>query len=240
MSQARPAGRARGWQVLWFLLHLAVVYAITNFCTTWLAGWTRGTVLPLLQKPTSSSSFEFLFSHIFAFSFVPAFAVGLINARFKHRVAQFVWLVPTVVLAYKFLTFPAPSVFHSQFSAAFHQYFGSGFLIPDPRDWHDFWTIVRSNPDMARGMSQLNFAAPVYAGIGYSVAAWIGRRTNLSQKVSETVKIWEDARFEHRPLGRNQLYSNQPVQQSRSEEGWLTTSDDRPIPCPTPSPWPLA
>jgi hypothetical protein len=199
LPQARHSGKASGWQVLWFLLHVAVVYGITNFCTTWLAGWTRGTLLPLLQKPTSLSSYEFLFSHIFAFSFVPAFAVGLINARFKHRVAQFVWLVPTAVLAYKFLIFPASSIFHSQFSAAFRQYFGGGFLIPDARDWHDFWTMVRSNPDMARGMAQLNFAAPVYAGIGYSVAAWIGRRTNLSQKVSEKVKNWEDSRFEHRP-----------------------------------------
>jgi hypothetical protein len=53
-----------------------------------------------------------------AFSFVPAFGVGLINAKFKHRVAQFVWLVPTAILAYKFLAFPAPSVFHSQFFTA--------------------------------------------------------------------------------------------------------------------------
>ncbi len=102
--------------------------------------------MPLLQKPTSSSSFEFLFSHIFAFSFVPAFAAGLVNARFKHKVAQFVWVVPTVILAYEFLTFPAPSVFRSQFSAAFHQYFGGGFLIPEFRDWHDFWTIVGQTP----------------------------------------------------------------------------------------------
>jgi hypothetical protein len=47
-------------------------------------------------------------------------------------------------------------------------------------------------------MAQLNFTAPVYAGIGYSVAAWVGRRTNLSQKVSEKVQNWEDSRFEDR------------------------------------------
>jgi hypothetical protein len=92
--------------------------------------------------------------------------------------------VPTVVLAYKFRTFPAPSVFHSQFSAAFHQYFGGGFLIPDSRDWHDFWTIVRSNPDMERGMAQLNLAAPVYAGNGYSVAACVVRPSNKPEPES--------------------------------------------------------
>jgi hypothetical protein len=198
-GQMSPQSRPVLWQIPWFLFHVAVVYAITNFCTMWLAGWTRGTLLPLLQQPTSSSSFEFLFSHLFAFSFAPAVAVGLVNARFKHKVAQFVWVVPTAMLAYEFLTFPAPSVFRSQFSAAFHQYFEGGFLIPEFRDWHDFWTMVGSNPDIMRGKAQLDFTAPFYAGIGYSVAAWVGRRTNLSQKVSEKVKNWEDSRFESRP-----------------------------------------
>jgi hypothetical protein len=77
----------------------------------------------LQHHRTSSSRFEFFFSHILAFSFIPAFAADLGNARFKHKVAEFVWVVPTMILTYKFLTFPAASVFQSQFSAAFHQYF---------------------------------------------------------------------------------------------------------------------
>lgn len=95
--------------------------------------------------------------------------------------AQFVWVVPTAILAYKFLTFPAPSIFHSQFSAAFHQSFEGGFLIPEFRDWHDFWTMVGSNHDMMRGKAQLDFTAPFYAGIGYSVAAWRRVSTTLRQ-----------------------------------------------------------
>jgi hypothetical protein len=193
--EAGPVGKAGYWQVLWFFLHLGAVYAIANFGTPWLSAWTRGTLLPLLQQPTSSSGFEFLFSHILAFSSVPAFAGGLANARFKHRAAQFVWLVPTAILAYKFLTFPAPSVFHSQFSAAFHQYFAGGFRIPEFRDWHEFWTIVGTNPDMTRGKAQLDFTAPFYAGVAYGFAAWIGRRTDLSRKVSDNVGVWEDSRF---------------------------------------------
>ncbi len=198
VREARPSRDSAGWQVLWFLLHVAAVYAITIFCTSWLAGWTRGTLLPLLQQPSSLNSFEFLFSHIFAFSFLPAFVVGLVNARFKHRVAQLVWLVPTLVLAYKFLTFSVPSVLQNQFHLAVHQYFGGGFQIPEFRSWQEFWTIVRKNPDMLRGREQLDFTAPFYAGIGYSVAAWIGWRTNLSQRVSEGVKSWENSRFENR------------------------------------------
>ena len=196
LAEDTPARhRAGGWQPLWFLLHLAAVYAIVKFVTPWLAGWTRGTLLPLLQHPTASGSFEFLFSHILAFSFIPAFLSGLVNARFKHRAAQFVWLVPAVILAYKFATFPASSVLQSQFPAAFHQYFGGRFLIPEFRNWHELFSIAGSNSDMTRGMAQLQFTAPFYGAIGYSVAAWIGRRTELSQKVKEKVTVWERSRF---------------------------------------------
>ncbi|MGB8010435.1 MAG: hypothetical protein WCF68_02385 [Terriglobales bacterium] len=195
-AQEKPVPHSGvGWQILWFLLHLAAVYVIVEFCTPWLAGWTRGEVLPILQHPTSPSRFEFLFSHIVAFSFIPAFLSGLINARFKHKAAQFVWLLPAAILAYKIATFPAPSVLQSQFPAAFHQYFGGGFMVPEFRDWHDFWSIAGSY-DMKRGMAQLRFTGPFYAGVGYSFAAWIGRRTELNRKVAEKVRRWEDSRFE--------------------------------------------
>ncbi|SRR6266496_116454 len=185
-----------GWRVLWFPVHLAAVYVVVNFCTAWLAGWTRGTLLPLLQIPTSSGRFEFLYSHVFAFSFLPAFLFGLINARFKHKAAQFVWLVPTAILAYKFATFQVSSVLQNQLSAAFHQYFGGGFVIPEFQNWQEFWSIAGSNPDMIRGLAQMNFTAPFYAGAGYSVAAWIGNRTELNLRITEKVKGWEQSRFE--------------------------------------------
>jgi hypothetical protein len=186
------------WQALWFFLHLAVVYALVKFCTPWLAGWTAGKVLPLLQHPTSSGPFQFLFSHLFVFSFFPAFLLGLINSKFKHKVAQFVWLVPTTVLAYKFVTFPAPSVFGSQLSAAFHQYFAGGFLMPGT------WTvsdIMREfgSPDILRGLAQIEFTAPFYAGIAYCLAAWIGHRIDLSQKIAAKVERWEETKFGNHP-----------------------------------------
>src|SRR5271165_5055548 len=90
--------RASGWPILWFLFDVAAVYLLVEFLTPWLAGWTRGTLLPLLQRPTQSSRFQFLFSHILLFSFVPAFLLGLMNARFRRETAQFVWLVPAAVL----------------------------------------------------------------------------------------------------------------------------------------------
>lgn len=187
---------AGGWQLLWFLLHLTLVYAIVKFFTPWLAGWTRGTAIPLLlQHPASSSRFEFLYSHLLALSFVPAFFAGLVNARFRHKAALFVWLVPALILAYKFATFPATSVLQSQLTAAFHEYFGGGFVIGEFQNWREFWDIVGSNSDMMRGMAQMQYTAPFYAGIAYSTAAWIGCRTELNRRVADKVGEWERSRF---------------------------------------------
>lgn len=194
-----------GWNAVRFLLHLSAIYVIASSCPPRLAVWIRTSFLPLLEVPTSSSSFQFLFSHIFEFSFIPAVIAGLANVKFKHKAAQYVWLVPTIVLAYKFFTFPiaprsvldsAPSVF-PKLSAAFHQYFAGGFLIGGFTDWRDFWGMVSSNPDMMRGMAQLRVTAPFYAGIGYCLAAWSALRFQVFSELVERAKAWEQSRFDH-------------------------------------------
>ena len=196
LAQARPARRMGvGWQIFWFLFHPAVAYAIENVCTPLLARGTRDTLLPLLPHPSSSGRFEYLYSHLFVFSFIPGFVAGLGNARFLHKAAQFAWLLPAMIPAYKSAMFPSPSVFQGQLSAAVHQYLGGGFTIPDFRNWHEFLSIARSNSDMARGRAQKNFTAPVYAGIGYSLAAWIGLGTEPNRKIAERVTTWEESRF---------------------------------------------
>lgn len=146
-------------------------------------------------------SFQFFFNHIFALSFVPSFAAGLVNARFKHKAAWFVWIVPAVILAYKLVTFTAPSVFHSGSESARHQYFAGGFSIADYHNWREFWALVGSSSDMSRGVAQVRITAPFYAGVGYSLAAWIGQRAALSDKISQRIADWEESRFGHREQG---------------------------------------
>lgn len=190
------------WQIVRFLLHLAVIYAITAFWTPRFASWTRTYLLPHLNQPTSSSSFQFLFSHIFEFSFVPAAIAGLANAKWKHKAAQYVWLVPAVILAYELVTFPRParsvldstSSNSSYVSAVFHQYFGGGFMISDYHDLAEFVRMVRLNPDMMRGMTQLEVTAPFYAGVGYCLAAWCVLRFDFSQRLGELVRAWKQSR----------------------------------------------
>jgi hypothetical protein len=199
-SASRPAEHSRSeavWLIVQFLLHLSVVYFIARYAVPWLSGWTEGRLLPLLGLSTSSSRFEFLFSHVFILSFALAFAAGLINARFKHKAAWFVWLVPSAILAYKLITFPSVSVLSVQSHPVLHYYFAGGFHIPQFSNWQDFWTLVQKNPEMARGMAQLNYSAPFYAGVGYSTTAWIGQRLSFAEKISGAYSKWEESRFTH-------------------------------------------
>lgn len=96
-----------GRQTIRFVFHLASVYLVVLICSSALAGWTYRNLFSALQIHTKRSSFEFLYTHLLFFSFVPAFLTGLVNARFKHRVAEFVWIIPSLVLLYKLVTFPA-------------------------------------------------------------------------------------------------------------------------------------
>jgi hypothetical protein len=77
-----------------------------------------------------------------------------------------------VILIYKFCVFPT-TAFENHFPAAFHEYFGGGFLIEEFHSYRELFQLY-GNPDMRRGMQQLNFTAPVYAAIGYSIGTWLG------------------------------------------------------------------
>jgi hypothetical protein len=166
-------------QCVRYALHLAAVYVIVHTTTLWLAGRVHDTVLPLIQQRSpADSSFQFAFSHLLFFSVFPALIVGFAYAQwYPHRVALLVWIVPLVILAYQFLTFPT-AVFENHFAAAFHEYFGGEFVIGEFHNYRELFTLAAS-PDMRRGMQQLDFTAPVYAGIGYSVGTWLGMRYDI-------------------------------------------------------------
>ena len=166
-------------QCLRYGLHLSAVYVIVYTTTLWLAGRVHDTVLTLIQqRPPADSSFQFAFSHLLFFSVVPALIVGFAYAQwYAHRVALFVWIVPLVILVYQFLTFPT-TAFENHFAVAFREYFGGGFVIGEFHSYRELFTLPAS-ADMRRGMQQLDFTAPVYAGIGYSLGTWLGMRYDI-------------------------------------------------------------
>jgi hypothetical protein len=44
-------------------------------------------------------------------------------------------------------------------------------------------------------MAQVHFTTPFYAGVAYSIAGWIGARTNLPRKLTTKVAEWKTAKF---------------------------------------------
>lgn len=188
------------WQATRFVLHLSAVYLLVYVCALQLAGLTYRFLLPAIQVPTRSSGFEFIYNHLLFFSAVPAFASGLANARFKHRVAQFVWVVPAIVLAYKLFSFPVKaSLLEAHSWPSLHEYFAGGFSIPDPNGWNEFVRMITWNPDLARASGQLRFTAPFYAGLAYSFAAMLGLRSEFLrtalEKLRQSEARWQTARL---------------------------------------------
>lgn len=169
-----PKSVSAARQCVRYALHLAAVYLIVNSTTMWLAGRVHETVLPLIQQhPPTEGSLQFVFSHLFFFSLFPALLVGFVYAQwYPHRVALFVWVVPLAILIFKFCVFPT-TAFENHFAAAFHEYFGGRFLIGEFHSYRELFQLY-GNPDMRRGMQQLNFTAPFYAAIGYSIGTWLG------------------------------------------------------------------
>ena len=165
-----PAQVSLGYQALRFVLHLGAVYLIVWFITPWVAGRWSDWVLPLLQSPEHAGRLQFLFSHVFALTFLPGLVTGFINAKYRHRVALFVWTVPSLVLLYRLFTFPATAL-QEYWPTVFHYYFAGDFLLPDFQSYRELFTRVAASPDFMRGMAQLRITGAFYAGIGYSLAA---------------------------------------------------------------------
>jgi hypothetical protein len=156
---------------IYFLLHLSAIYVLANFAVVWLAAEVHNVILPLVGKPSAESRLAFAFDHLPLFSILCGAVAGFIAATYRHRAAWFVWIVPTAVLAYKFVTFPS-SIFQNGYALAFHHYIAGGFLIPE---FHSLREMLQNlSSDDIRGADQVRFSVPVYVGAAYSCAAWIG------------------------------------------------------------------
>jgi hypothetical protein len=159
-----------------YALHLLVFYQIARFSRGSLVGFVYGTVLPAVQgHPVSGSSMQFLFSHNLVFSLVPSFLAALaINAKFHHSAARWVWILPIAVLAFAFI-FVGPGIyptmiFDSNFGQAFRHFFGTVAGVPPIRNFKD----MTGFDDWWRVRDQFQYTMPAYAGVGYSLGAWLG------------------------------------------------------------------
>jgi len=159
-----------------FGFHLFLLYSVVSFACRTLPDWmTSHTLAVIFHAAVGTDPFGLLFSHLLAFSAIPAFLAGVvINAKLMHGVARFTWIAPTALFVLAFL-FKAPGIYptmlwQSDFGLALHHFFGAIPLegLAGARgnfaNWIGFF----------QAYSQLRFTAPLYAGIAYSVGAALG------------------------------------------------------------------
>jgi hypothetical protein len=178
------------------VLHIAAIYALARLFIPWLLlDVTFDKVLPfLLGHPLGGNPFQFLFSNLLAFSILPGFVAGFVNAKlFGNRVIRFVWLVPVAVLLLLFV-FIGPGMYptmlwDSDFRQAFHYFFGAGFrIIGEYHNYRDLPTLASQNmKDFLRGYAQLRVTVPAYVGVGYSLGAGLSLAMKKKNARSQTI-----------------------------------------------------
>jgi hypothetical protein len=163
-------------------------------------------ILPLAGIGNGTATGNDYLRHFELASVVPAFGLGYMLSLYFPRLAIWAWVVPTIILLFKLLTFTdaSASVLFSNPWSRFSYFFviersmpifvpGSGGLAPGFRG------------DPLRVAQQMFVVAPFYAGLAYSIGALAARR-NLLKRLFEhfpTMQLEpEITRTESNPNGR--------------------------------------
>jgi len=155
-----------------FALHTAAAAICGIHLGPWLLSRWYVWILPLTGRSSHMPTGNDHLQNFELVSIFPAILVGYLLSRRFGRFAAYAWILPTVVLVYKLLTFTEPhvSVFASSSPMTRFEY---------------FFVIQRTIPTFAPGFGgvdpirvaqQMTVVAPFYAGLAYSVGALAGKR----------------------------------------------------------------
>jgi hypothetical protein len=159
-----------------FALHTATAALFGVHLGPWLLSRWYVWIMPLLgmssHTPTANDQFE----HFELASIVPALVAGYLLARYFGGLAQYAWILPTIILAYKLLTFADAQ---------------TSVIAPHPWiRWEYFFVIQRTAPsftpgfggvDPIRTVDQMFVVAPFYAGLAYSAGAFAANHDLLGR-----------------------------------------------------------
>jgi hypothetical protein len=163
-----------------FALHTAAAAICGIHLGPWLLSRWYAWVLPLTGRSNHIPTGNDHLQNFELVSIVPALIVGYLLARRFGRFAAYAWVLPTLVLVFKLLTFtePSVSVLASSSSMTRFEYF---FVIQ--RTMPTF-TPGFGGVDPIRVAQQMTVIAPFYAGLAYSVGALAGKRHLLDRVFS--------------------------------------------------------
>ncbi len=159
-----------------FALHTTAAAVCGVHFGPWLLSRWFVWILPLAGVPTGTLTADYYLQHFEVASIVPALVVGYVLSRHLPTLATCAWILPTVVLVYKLVTFTEPyaSILAPHSSTWFSYFFVIERSMPTFRDF--------SGADPIRVAAQVFVVAPFYAGLAYSIGALAGSH-NLLKKL---------------------------------------------------------
>lgn len=176
------------WQIWWpfqivcYGLHVAAVYLVAEFLAGRLSALVRNWLLPAINQTSSYSRMEFAMNYLPWWCLVSGGLSGLALARYRPKLARFAWAIPAAILAWKLIAYhpPGGSVLGSGSGpGAFAYYFGTGFNLPDYHNYRELFERLAGNPDAFRMMAQMNYTAPFYTGVAYSLAGLAAKHVKI-------------------------------------------------------------
>jgi hypothetical protein len=164
-----------------FALHTTAVPFCGIFLGPWLFSRWFVWVLPLLRISTTTPKSDYWLQHLEVISIVPALVLGAIVARYFEKLATWAWVVPTIILVYKLLTFTDPDV--SVFASADHLSRFSYYFVIQPH-MPSFAGFALTGSDPVRVAQQLNVTVPFYSGVAYSIGALLTKHKAIDRIAS--------------------------------------------------------
>ncbi len=171
-----------------FALHTTAATVCGIFFGPWLFSRWFVWILPLFGGSGASRA-DYWLQHLELVSILPALVLGVVIARYFEKFAAWAWVVPTIILAYKLLTFAGAtaSVLVSADSWSRFSYY---FVIQ--QHMPIFSQKFGLSGDPVRVAEQIDVTVPFYSGIAYSVGA-------LSTKYKAIERVVASLRREREP-----------------------------------------
>lgn len=158
-------------------LHTAVAAMCALHVAPWLVGRVFEWILPLLQIHTTMWSADYYLQHLAIVTAIPALVLGYVISERGLRWGTWAWVLPTLLLAYKLVTFSDSNV--SVLSDGISGRWSYFFVIERyaPR----MWDTRGSDPE--RLLLQMTIVASFYAGLAYSAGGLLSwYKTKLKQR----------------------------------------------------------
>jgi len=159
-----------------FALHTAAAALCGIHLGPWMLSRWYAWIRPLAGMSAHHPTGDDYLQNFELASIVPALVLGYLLSKRFERLASYAWILPTLLLGYKLLTFAEPpvSVLASHSSTRFEYFFVIQRTMPT-------FTAGFGGVDPVRVALQMSLVAPFYAGLAYSAGAIAGKHNLLKR-----------------------------------------------------------